>query len=56
MPDMQDQEVVAEFQRRADRVRKVAKGIFDKTERRFLLKFVADCEKLAAENARKARD
>jgi hypothetical protein len=56
MPDMRDKDSVAEFGRRADKVRKIAEGIFDKTERRFLLKFVGDCEKLAAEKARKARD
>lgn len=56
MPDMQDKDFVAEFGRRADKVREIAEGIFDKTERRFLLKFVADCQKLAVGKARKARD
>jgi hypothetical protein len=37
----------ASFSRRAGKVRNIAKGIFDKTERRIVLKFVADAEKLA---------
>jgi hypothetical protein len=49
---MQDKETVAEFHRRAEEVRKIAESIFDKTERQTLLRFVDDCEKLAAENAR----
>ena len=32
---------------RAVEVREIAKGIFDKTERQILLKFVEDCESLA---------
>ena len=47
---MQDKVTVAEFHRRANRVREIAKGIFDKTERRFLMKFVSDCEKLVAQD------
>lgn len=52
---MQDKGTVAAFHRRADEVRKIAEGIFDKTERRTLLRFVDDCEKLVAENARAGR-
>lgn len=53
---MQDKISVTEFYRRAMEIRRIAEGIFDKAEREILLKFVADCEKLAAKNARKARD
>ena len=49
---MQNKGTIAEFHRRADKVRKIAEGIFDKTERRTLLRFVDDCEKLVAEYAR----
>jgi hypothetical protein len=35
------------FSRRASKVRNIAQGIFDKTERGVVLKFVADAEKLA---------
>jgi len=49
---MQNKGTVAEFHRRADEVRKIAEGIFDKTERRTLLRFVDDSEKLAAGNTR----
>lgn len=41
---LNDKEI--EFRRRADEVRKIAQGIFDKGERRSLLEFVDDCEKL----------
>jgi hypothetical protein len=53
---MQDEEAVAAFQRKAKIVREIAKGIYDKTERQTLLKFVSDSEKLAAGKALKARD
>jgi hypothetical protein len=33
---------------RTAEIRQIAKGLFDKTERRALLRFVADFEKLAA--------
>jgi len=46
---MQDKDPAAKFFHRANEVRKIARGIFDKKERRFLLKFVRDSEKLAAE-------
>jgi hypothetical protein len=49
---MQDKGTVAEFHRRAVAVRKIAQDIFDKTDRQTLLRFVDDCEKLAAENTR----
>jgi hypothetical protein len=45
---MEDKEADSQFHRRANKVREIAKGIFDKTERRFLMKFVSDCEKLVA--------
>ena len=51
---MQDKVAVAEFHRRADKVREIAVGIFDKAERRFLLKFVKDCEKLVAPRGKKS--
>jgi hypothetical protein len=37
-------------QERAAEIREIAKGLFDKGERRTLLQFVADFEKLAAKN------
>lgn len=49
----QDKDVAADFCRRADIVREIAKGIFDKTDRRFVQKFVSDSEKLAAPTDRK---
>jgi hypothetical protein len=52
---MQDKVPVTEFYRRAMEIRRVAEGIFDKTERKTLLRFVSDCEKLAAENAHKEK-
>ena len=36
------------FQERADEVRAIAKGLFDRTERRKVMRFVADCEAMAA--------
>jgi hypothetical protein len=43
----QDKDVAADFCRRAGMVREIAKGIFDKTDRRFVQKFASDSEKLA---------
>lgn len=53
--DMQTQVkgTAADFCRRAGIVREIAEGIYDKTDRRFLLKFVSDSEKLAAPTGRK---
>ena len=48
---MQDDGTAANFHSRADEVRKIAQGVFDNSERQTLLQFVADFEKLAAENA-----
>ncbi|HXL71209.1 MAG TPA: hypothetical protein VN935_08195 [Rhizomicrobium sp.] len=39
----------AKLYHRAKEVRKIARGIFDETELRILLKFVRDSEKMAAE-------
>ena len=50
---MQDKGSVTEFYRRAMEIRRIAEGIFDKTERQTLLKFVSDCEKLAARGGKK---
>jgi hypothetical protein len=52
---MQDKKLAVKIHQRADEVRTIAKGIFDKAERKILLKFVSDSENLAAEIARKAR-
>jgi hypothetical protein len=38
------------FLLRANEIRIIAEGIFDNTERATVLKFVDDCEKLAASN------
>ena len=53
---MQDKRTAAEFHQRAAEVRTIARGIFDKTERQLLLKFVDDCEKLATEKARAGKE
>jgi hypothetical protein len=45
---MQVKETIEEFHERADKVREIAQGVFDKGERRFILRFVSDCEKIAA--------
>jgi len=45
---MLDQNTATEFYRRAMEIRRIAEGIYDKAERRTLLKFVADSEKMAA--------
>jgi hypothetical protein len=47
---LRDKEKVAEFRRRADEIRAIARGIFDKGERQALLEFVEDCEKLFVGN------
>ncbi len=38
----------AKFSQRAVRVRDIAQGIYDKTERRVVLNFVTDAERLVA--------
>jgi hypothetical protein len=43
---------LADFQRRAAEIRKVARGIFDKKERKLLLDFLADLENLVAKPGR----
>jgi hypothetical protein len=48
-----DKDAAADFYRRADMVREIAEGIFDKTDRRVLLKFVSDSEKRVAQRGRK---
>jgi hypothetical protein len=53
---MEDKEAVANFYRRADMVREIAKGIYDRTDRRFVRKFVSDSEKLVEPVGRKAPD
>jgi hypothetical protein len=50
---MQDKCSVTEFHHRTKEIRKIAQGIFDMTEREFLLKFVDDCEKLVAPSGKK---
>ena len=50
---MLDKDEAAEFRRRAAKVREIAQGIFDETERRLVLKFVSDSEKLVAPSGRK---
>src|ERR1700690_1369028 len=50
---MQDKGSVTEFYRRAMEIRRIAEGIFDKTERQTLLKFVSDSEMLAARGGKK---
>ena len=50
---MQDKGSLTEFYHRAEEIRKIAQGIFDKTERKILLKFVKDCEKLVAPSDKK---
>jgi len=49
MPDTKALKIVGS---RADEVRAIAKGIFDKGERRVVLRFVAAAQKVAAERAR----
>jgi hypothetical protein len=45
---MPDTDPRTDFLRRATKVRELVDGIFDKTDRRYIRKFVADAEKLAA--------
>jgi hypothetical protein len=49
---MPDTEALAIVSSRADKVREIANGIFDKGERRIVVNFVAAAEKVAAERAR----
>lgn len=44
-----------DFHRRAVQIRKIAKGIFDREERKTLLDFVADLEKLTAKPEKPTR-
>jgi hypothetical protein len=46
---MRHVKTIAEFNSKAKSIRTIAKGIFDQRERKFLLRFVRYCEKLAAE-------
>ena len=46
---MHNVKTIADFHSIAKSVRTISKGIFDKQERRFLLRFVRYREKLAAE-------
>lgn len=50
---MQTKDDVAILHRRANKVRRIAEGIFDKTERRFVVKFVSDCENSIALRGKK---
>jgi hypothetical protein len=43
---MDDKELTAAFFLRSQAVRQIALGIFDKTERGIVLKFVTECETL----------
>jgi hypothetical protein len=45
---MQDKDLIADFPRRATEVMEIARGLFDKNDRRKLLKFIKDCEQLGA--------
>jgi hypothetical protein len=47
---MQAKEKAANFHDRAKKVREIARGLFDKTERRIVLRFVADSEKVVVES------
>ena len=51
---MRNVKTIADFHGKAASVRTIAKGIYDKQERRFLLRFVAYCENLAAEKLKTA--
>jgi len=46
---MRNVNTIADFHSKAVSVRTIAKSIYDQHERRFLLRFVAYCENLAAE-------
>jgi hypothetical protein len=45
---MRNIKTIADFNSKAVSVRAIAKGIYDQQERRFLLRFVAYCENMAA--------
>jgi len=44
---MQDKKPGTQFYRRAEEVREIAKGLFDRSEREIVMQFVAEAEKLA---------
>lgn len=44
---MQDKKAESQFYRRADEVREIAKGLFDRAEREIVMQFVEEAEKLA---------
>ena len=46
----------SEFHRQANEVRTIAAGIFDKSEREVVLRFVDDCEKRIASRERPDSD
>jgi hypothetical protein len=46
---MPDSEALAIVGSKSDEIRKIAQGLFDKTERRVVMDFVAAAEKVAAE-------
>jgi hypothetical protein len=46
---MRNVRTIVDFHSKAKSVRAISKGIFDKRERRFLLRFLRYCENLAAE-------
>ena len=46
---MRNVKTIADFHSKAKSVRTIARGIFDQRERRFLLRFVRYCEKVAAQ-------
>ena len=52
---MQDKVVISKIHTRAKQVRKIAEGLFDQKERRVLLQFVDECEKLIAPDREKTR-
>ena len=47
MQAMTDDKKAARIMKRAQTVREIAQGIFDRTERRVVMKFVSDAAKLA---------
>jgi hypothetical protein len=44
---MQQKEMIAEFRVRATEIRRIAECVFDSADRKTLLQFVDDCEKMA---------
>jgi hypothetical protein len=52
---MRNKEGGADFHRAADAVRLIAMGIFDRSERGLVMKFIEDSEKLAEEKAAKGK-